>query len=297
MSSYNGVFQNPYKSKGVYIFARYFTAFMLMLYGFAKINESQFTVVEWVQDEPLKDVHGFWLVWYYMSYSKTYATIVALIQILAGGMLLFRRTTLLGAAILLPVMANIVLINIFFQIPQSAFIAAFLITVSLIVILIHHHQELLDLFWQRQNALFPDESYQTSTVITKWTVRILVLILPAIFTYWIANYNNISPTPIDGVWDVTEVTGEMDTEKWPSRIYFERERAFMAVLRYDNHISQKHFEVNKSESSVELWDQWLQKGDKYMSANYQFLDDSKLILEGNLANGNVPVRIVLEKVR
>ncbi len=48
-----------------YSFLRYFVALAVILYGFAKLNGSQFTILQSELDKPLGEVSGFWLTWYY----------------------------------------------------------------------------------------------------------------------------------------------------------------------------------------------------------------------------------------
>ena len=57
-------------------------------------------------------------------------------------MLLFRKTTLLGACLLLGVMANIVLVNVFFGIDLGAMVVALLITTCLLFILWQHRKRI-----------------------------------------------------------------------------------------------------------------------------------------------------------
>jgi hypothetical protein len=51
------------------------------------------------------------------------------------------------------------------------------------------------------------------------------------FSWWVANYNNRRPTAIDGVWTVVEDTRQIAEEQRWSRVFFERNRAHMAVFR------------------------------------------------------------------
>jgi hypothetical protein len=48
--------------------------------GFAKLNGAQFTILDSQLDRPLRDVSGFWLVWYFFGYSKIHGSLIALIQ-------------------------------------------------------------------------------------------------------------------------------------------------------------------------------------------------------------------------
>jgi hypothetical protein len=67
--------------------ARWFAAVVSIFYGFARLNGSQFTVLDSELARPMGDVSGFWLTWYYFGYSAFYGAIIALVQI-GGGILL-----------------------------------------------------------------------------------------------------------------------------------------------------------------------------------------------------------------
>jgi len=81
---------------------RYGAALVLLVYGFAKINGSQFTILDSELDKPLGQVSGFWLTWYYFGFSKFYGNFLALAQIGGAVLLTFPRTTLLERACLHP---------------------------------------------------------------------------------------------------------------------------------------------------------------------------------------------------
>jgi hypothetical protein len=82
------------------------------LYGFANISGSQFTVLDSELTRPLGEVSGFWLTWHYFGYSAAYGNGIATLQILAGVLLVLPRTALAGALLLLPVVINIVVIDV-----------------------------------------------------------------------------------------------------------------------------------------------------------------------------------------
>ena len=67
-------------------------------------------------------------------------------------MLLFRKTVLMGAAIMTPVMANILMINIFFHITVGAECTAAFIFGSMLAILWRERAGFVDMFWSRQTA-------------------------------------------------------------------------------------------------------------------------------------------------
>src|SRR3954467_1947427 len=93
---------------------RYLVAVLVLTYGFAKLNGSQFTILDSELDKPMGHVSGFWLTWYYFGYSAIYGNFLASVQIIGALLLTFRRTTFLGACVLAPVLSNILLIDIFY---------------------------------------------------------------------------------------------------------------------------------------------------------------------------------------
>src|SRR2546423_13924738 len=102
--------------KWFYRALRFFVASFIILYVFAKLNGSQFTILDSELDKPMGQVSGFWLTWYYFGYSAVYGNLIGLVQIAGGVLLMFRRTTLLGSCLLLAVITNIILVDIFYQI-------------------------------------------------------------------------------------------------------------------------------------------------------------------------------------
>src|SRR6185436_11199328 len=109
---------------------RYLVAVLIITYGFAKLNGSQFTILDSELDKPLGQVSGFWLTWYYFGYSQFYGNFIGLAQVLGGVLLMFGRTTLLGACLLLPIIANIILVDIFYVIDPGALLVAVFMEVA-----------------------------------------------------------------------------------------------------------------------------------------------------------------------
>jgi hypothetical protein len=129
---------------------RYLSAFLLFLYASSKLIGRQFTVASDLALRPVGTLNGRQLAWYYYSYSHVYAVLLGLIQLTGAALLLFRKTALLGAALLLPVMTNILMINIFFFITWGATCTSLLILASMLAILWHDRRALLGVFWTHQ---------------------------------------------------------------------------------------------------------------------------------------------------
>lgn len=126
---------------------RAWLAFSISTYGFAKILKTQFQTADYRLDMPLSSFDGMSLTWYYFGYSYPMTVIIALFQIGGSVLLLYRRTTFLGVMLLLPVMVNIILINIFYKITLGAFFNSFIYLLALVFLLMLHAQKLKMIFW------------------------------------------------------------------------------------------------------------------------------------------------------
>ena len=238
----------------LYTICRFFVAFVVLFYGFAKLNGAQFTILESELDKPLREVSGFWLTWYYFGYSALYGGFVAAVQIIPAIMLLFRKTTLLGSAILFGVIGNIILIDVAYSINLGATLVATVLEVCLGFLLWQHRKEIADLFWNRPNSILGAVDDGRLQQIGKYAVRALVIVVPFVFTWYIANYNNRLPTPIDGRWEVVRVESDSLAVDMPSHLYFERNRAYMSVFAYADSMATHHFEVDEDERALVIWE-------------------------------------------
>jgi len=281
----------------LYTFCRWFVAVVLVTYGFAKIMGSQFTILESWLDTPMGEVPGFWLTWYYFGYSPIYGNLIAVLQILGGLLLTFHRTTLLGAALLFGIMSNIVLVDIFYGVDLGGLGSAVVMWVCLAFILFQHRAELIELFWAAGNRVYARRAPRRRSVPAAVAGRVLLLALPAAFAYYVANYVNRLPTPLDGVWRVVEATGA-DGVELPTDVYFERNRAFMAVFRYGDRWSRDHhFEVDADAGRLQIWERWLSRGPILFDGTYQFAGDGRLAVSGVMGEASDSVHLVLERVR
>ncbi|MEZ0539949.1 hypothetical protein [Fibrella arboris] len=204
---------------------RYWLSLSIATYGFAKILKTQFQSPDFRIDTPLGEVNGFGLTWYYFGYSYTLAVIIGLIQVGGSILLLYRRTTLLGVIILLPVMVNIVLINLFYQIAPGAFFNSVMFTLGLIFLLLLDVPRLKAAFWDLVEHLPP------VTLGRNWVKHALRVLSIALAFVFIAQFvfTDKSDTLLKGTWRVDQLTrnGKVvptsawltDTTAW-NRVYF-----------------------------------------------------------------------------
>ena len=278
-----------------YRLLRFGVAFLIISYGFAKLNGSQITILSSELDKPMGQVSGFWLTWYYFGYSPIYGNFIGIVQIVCGILLMFRKTTLLGSCVLFPMVANIVLIDLFYGVDLGALLAAILILLALLGIFSFHKEELLKLFWRNQNRVFPGPATPSRTW-AKNSVRVLLIAIPAIFMYWVANYNNRLPTPLDGAWDVVSVSPQSDsTSASISTIFFERNRAYMCVFkRRDGKYQEHHFEIDAQKRTITIWNEWLRKGKVIFAGTYE-MNGNDLRVTGKFSEPLEETTMVLKR--
>jgi len=115
---------------------RYFIAFQMFSYAFAKILGTQFNLgVLYTEDYSIDNFNGFMLTWNYYGYSKTYGMVIAITQIIAALLLLFRKTVRLGAVLFLSFMVNIVFVDIFYEINEALWMAVPLTAMGIFILL------------------------------------------------------------------------------------------------------------------------------------------------------------------
>lgn len=263
--------------------ARWIAAALCILYGFAKLNGSQFVVLDSELSRPMGEVSGYWLTWYYFSYSPTYGTLIALIQVGGGILLTFRRTALLAALALVPVFVNILLIDVFFRIALGATIAALLILGCLSSVIAPHVARLRRavVLEATPHALAPRIAMLALMLLASWSV-----------TWLGVRYLKRSPTAIDGTWLVVSQSGQSGgaAPAW-RKVFFERNRAYMVVFRSAKGDTVHHFEVGP-DHVVRIWEELRTKGSLIMQG--RMLPDGRLELD---VVGNDGGRIVLEPQR
>ncbi len=204
---------------------RYWLALSISIYGFAKILKTQFQNPDYRLDMPMGEVNGFGLTWYYFGYSYKLAVIIGLFQIGGSILLLYRRTTLLGVMVLLPVMVNIVLINLFFNIADGAFINSVLFTLGLTFLLLNDVQKLKTAFWDLVERLPP---VNVGGNWAKHGLRLLPIVAAFLLIYSLVKTDK-NDTVLKGTWKVETLTrnGQVvgpnawltDKSAW-NRVYF-----------------------------------------------------------------------------
>lgn len=103
-------------------YVRFYLAIFMLSYGAAKAIKSQFVfpgLDELLQ--PIGESSPMGLVWDFMGASTSYTAFTGLIEMLGGFLLAFRRTALLGALVSIGAMANVLMLNLCYDVPVKLF--------------------------------------------------------------------------------------------------------------------------------------------------------------------------------
>jgi uncharacterized membrane protein YphA (DoxX/SURF4 family) len=105
-------------------YLRYVLAFTMLGYGLAKVGSAMNQFAEPSIDQLMKtygDSSPMNLVWTFMGASRAYTRFAGLGEVLGGLLLIWRRTTILGAAVTFAVMLNVMLLNFCYDVPVKQY--------------------------------------------------------------------------------------------------------------------------------------------------------------------------------
>ena len=168
------------------VYARYFVGITLVSYGVIKFLHGQFPSPSLMA---LETTYGesspMGLAWRFFGYSSLYKGFMGVSEILAGMLLLFRRTVLLGALLSIAVCTNIFIVNLSFDVPVKLF-SCHLLMFSILVAL-PYFKSLISFFILHQPTQIRPISYP---LVSKWdkigyygAKTILVALIPMSLAY------------------------------------------------------------------------------------------------------------------
>jgi uncharacterized membrane protein YphA (DoxX/SURF4 family) len=141
--------------KGYYwlrVLVRYFLIVNMLGYGFAKVFHLQMPFPYLSQlVQPFGDKSPMGLAWSFIGYSKLYSAFSGWCEVLGGLLLIFRRTTTLGALVSAVVMFNVVIMNFSYDIPVKLYSS--ILFLMAVFLLAPDTQRLLNVLWFNQPAL------------------------------------------------------------------------------------------------------------------------------------------------
>ncbi|RZJ66136.1 MAG: hypothetical protein EOO50_10745 [Flavobacterium sp.] len=147
---------------------RYTLSYFALTYGLIKILLIQMLFPTQSQlASPLGDFLPMRFSWLFIGYSDGYQFFSGMAEVLVGLLLLFRRTTRLGAVLAFGVFLNVMALNLFYDIPVKIF--SMHLTAMALFLLIDDNQGLLHFFWHNRTISTISKYHFSSQ--RKWVKR------------------------------------------------------------------------------------------------------------------------------
>ena len=129
-------------TNGIEFGFRFYAFTLFCVYGVGKVV--QFGGGEKFPTEMLnQDMTGQQVMWLFFGYSLSYPLFIGASQVVGGILLLFERTKLLGVLILLPIIINILLLDLIYHVNVGALMYAISLLFSLCFIM----------YWERKKVV------------------------------------------------------------------------------------------------------------------------------------------------
>lgn len=201
------------------IFCRYYLAASLISYGYAKIFYSQFQPPTlWKLVQPLGESSPMGLAWTFIGFSKSYTVFSGYAEFIGGVLLLFRRTSVLGALIGFVVMLNVMLMNYCYDIPVKLYSTELVIISIVVLYFMGHNLKLVLLKNTATNPvefkpLFQKKWLKISRIVIKSLMIFYAIIWSGYETYESTKeYGTEAPKPpLHGLYKPTQFIKNSDT--------------------------------------------------------------------------------------
>jgi uncharacterized membrane protein YphA (DoxX/SURF4 family) len=287
------------------LFLRFALATEMFLYGIDKVIPLQMPFPSLVRLlEPFHDFSPMGVLWYSVGASPAYEIFAGCAEMLGGVLLIFPRTTMLGALVALADLTQIFILNMTYDIPVKLF--SFHLLLMAVFLLAPEFERLADFFFRNRTA---GPSTQAELFRTRRANRI-ALAAQILLGLWVIGNNLYSgwegwhtygggrpKSALYGIWDVSELSidGQVrsplvtDYDRWHRAVFDAPNQA--AFQRMDDTFARYGATINGGEKTIALT-----KGDdKNWKANFTFqrVGENELILDGNMDSHKIHMQLQL----
>lgn len=271
----------------------YLTGFCISLFGWKKLFHLQFRTPLSIADLPMSQLDGETLTWYYFGHSYTFACIIGLIQITGAFLLFFRRTRFAATLLLFPVMLNILLVNIFYQMNAGALLQSILLTLGLLYLLSREYPALRSLLFHTPPAS------NNKNVLSLWLVPITITLMGFLFISGL-RFRLPDRSRIYGRYEVTSISVNGRNLSVPvdgnkdsilTRVYFDLDNVCVLEYNSQNRRLLAKYRLEKSTAS-ESWTIEARFADKgILAANISAESEQQLLLRGQFDGTSIKMSL------
>lgn len=275
----------------VLLVVRLTVGFTLLYYGFRKIYPTQFPAPDFSRlTETYGESSPMGLLWTFMGASRAYEMFSGLMEAVAGTLLLFRRTSTLGALFATAVMLNIVVLNFCYDVPVKLY-SLHLLWMSLFL-LVPDVGPLWEFFVLRRTSRLEGVSiprferrWSRITAVVAQIVVVISIFLTNIFSGYTTYKETVQSasqrTPLYGMWDADSVNSDgartQGDFQW-RRVMVDR-TGRIGVRTVDDRLLRFTMVQDQSKQTLKIrgW-----RNDHAGEFSYQLLDQQHLLLVGTL---------------
>nr|AYM53924.1 membrane protein [Corallococcus coralloides] len=287
------------------VYVRYVVGLAMVSYGFAKVFKTQFPFPSPERlVQPLGEFSPMGLLWTFMGYSPGYNLFTGGAEVLGGVLLLFRRTTTLGALVVIGVMVNVVALNFFYDVPVKLY-SSHLVLMA-VFLLLPDLRRLLDvLLFNRPTAPVEQRTPFLLSRRETWGVLALKALFLGVVgwsyvemrTGYVAKYGDSAPKPpLHGLYEVESFIrdGQVlpallgDTTRWRYVGINRYSRASVRLM--DDTVKRFSLEQDAAKGTVTLTEGRGEQAKKsVLSASRP--DAEHWVLQGPFQDGTVEIRL------
>lgn len=288
----------PRLARGLVVLLRYFLAAMMLSYGLAKLFVVQFPPL-WLErdDHTLGQMSPMGLLWTFMSYSTPYTIFTGVLELAGALLLLSRRTSVIGALVIVAVMTNVVVLNLCYDVPVKLFSMELL--AMAIAIVIPDARRLLTAAFGRATPDVPPPPRGTLAVerirlAVKLALLVSLALRVSVYSQ-IADQIRPTPTALHGAWRVERFVRDgveqpplyTDDARWRRLTIHE----YGATIRYATD-RREHFRIIEVDPATHTLT-FLVGIDRH-TLRYERPTPDRLVLDGTLRDHALHVELALE---
>ena len=256
----------------------YAVALDLSLFGFQKIFGMQFVVPVAMLDEPFSKFSSDSLTWAYFGHSYPYTVCLAFVQIAGALLLATKRTHLLGAMVLIPILVNIVLIDYFYSLPLPVLIHAIFLLLACCY------------FFSNNITLFTSIFFASERKTNWLATAISLLVIPLLLVV------SVLKNPVYGKFGASNQNADsLIAKKFipPTTIYFDYNNEL--VFDFNDHRQRYYGTYGLKGDSISI--RWhYPPNSPIWSGVLLFRDGNPEQLRGTLGDKAIDVRLVRERL-
>lgn len=282
---------------------RIFLICAMLLYGFVKVFQIQFQPPTFLQLlQPLGEFSPMGLAWTYMGFSKAFGMFAGLVEVFGGILLIWRRTSTLGALIIIGVMAQVAMMNFSFDIPVKLFSIHLILMAGVLVMT--DAKRLTGVFIKNKAVSsyefyypYPSKMRRESIANLKKILVPLILVIASVLGFLgELNISDKNHRPsFYGVWEVDLFIKGSDTlapvindeNRWRYLIIQRQGSAFTKSM--NDQITRYNFVVDTLVKKISIFKQ-NQPADS-LNVNYHYTKGQQLHLQGSITGSYYDIQL------